>query len=294
MAADTSDGISQLLMARVGQRVRRAREFKSMSRRVLSETSGISPRYLAQLEAGTGNISIALLARVADALDHRIEWLLSEDDPATSDAQQMMQLYRISSVDVQGQVRQILTRSTRADRAQRICLIGLRGAGKSTLGRMAARSFDVPFVELNEEIENRAGIPVGEVMALYGADGYRELEAQALDAVLSAHDRLILAVAGGIVSDPKVYDTLLSGCHTIWLRAKPSDHMDRVRAQGDLRPMRGQPQAMAQLKAILSAREDLYRLAQASLDTSGRTLDGARAALVRLIDDRGFLNAREA
>lgn len=278
-------------MGRVGARVRRARELKNMPRRTLSEESGVSPRYLAQLEAGAGNISIALLARVAAALDHRIEWLVSEDDPATSDAQQMVQLYRMASPDVQTQVRQILTGSARADRAQRICLIGLRGAGKSTLGRMIARHFDVPFVELNQEVEARAGMPVGEVMALYGAEGYRDIEAQALTEILSKHNRMIMAVAGGIVSDPQVYDMLLAGCHTIWLRAKPSDHMDRVRAQGDLRPMRGQPQAMAQLKTILSTRENLYRLATASLDTSGRTLDGARQALIRLVDDRGFLNA---
>ncbi len=285
----SSEKNTQDLMLRVGARVRRARDLKNMPRRVLSDQSGVSPRYLAQLEAGAGNISISLLARVAEALDHRIEWLVSEDDPAISDAQQMVQLYRMSSPDVQGQVRQILTRSARADRAQRVCLIGLRGAGKSTLGRMVARHFEIPFVELNEEIAKRAGMPISEVMALYGADGYRDIEAQALNEVLNEHETMILAVAGGIVSDPQVYDILLASCHAIWLRAKPSDHMDRVRAQGDLRPMRGQPQAMAQLKHLLSTREGLYRLALASLDTSGRTLDGARLALIRLIEDRGFL-----
>lgn len=286
----TSKSLADALMARVGTRVRRAREVKNMPRRVLSERSGVSPRYLAQLELGTGNISIALLARVAEALDHRIEWLVSEDDPATSDGQQMMQLYRMAAPAVQGQVRQALTQGSAADRAQRICLIGLRGAGKSTLGRMVARHFEVPFVELNKEIETSAGMPIAEVMALYGADGYRNLEATALAQVLKTHQRLVLAVAGGIVTDAKAYDVLLSRAHTIWLRAKPADHMDRVRAQGDLRPMQGQPQAMAQLKEILSEREGLYRMALATLDTSGRTLEGTRAALVRLIQDRGFLS----
>lgn len=277
------------LMVRVGLRVRRARELKGMPRRVLSEVSGVSPRYLAQLEGGMGNISIALLARVAAALDHRIEWLVSEDDPATSETVRIAQLYRIAPPSIRDQVNRYLKAQDLADRAQRVCLIGLRGAGKSTLGRMVARSLDVPFIELNAEIEARAGIPIGEVMALYGADGYRTLEAEALNTVLSKHPRMILAVAGGIVSDADVYETLLARTHTIWLRATPEDHMNRVRAQGDLRPMQGQPEAMTQLRAILSTREGQYQRSETALNTSGYSLDGARRALLDLIDSHAFM-----
>ena len=277
------------LMARVGARVRRAREVKEIPRRVLSDISGVSPRYLAQLEAGTGNISIALLARVAAALDHRIEWLVSEDDPATSETLQVAQLYRIASPDVREKVQQFLRSQDLTDRAERVCLIGLRGAGKSTLGRMTARMLDVPFVELNAEIEARAGVPIPEVMGLYGADGYRALEAESLNEVLGAHQRMILAVAGGIVSDPEVYDMLLARTHAVWLRATPEDHMNRVRAQGDLRPMQGRPEAMDQLRAILTERERSYQRARAELDTSGHSLEGARRALADLIRERGFI-----
>lgn len=273
------------LMARVGMRVRRARELKNMPRRVLSDVSGVSPRYLAQLEAGTGNISIALLARVAAALDHRIEWLVSEEDPATSEPIRIAQLYRIAPEKIRAEVNRFLTGQGLADRAERVCLIGLRGAGKSTLGRMCARTLDVPFVELNTEIEARAGIPIGEVMALYGAEGYRALEAETLNEALAQHDRMIMAVAGGIVSDADVYETLLARTNTIWLQASPEDHMNRVRAQGDLRPMQGQPEAMAQLRAILSEREGQYKRAQAALNTSGRSLEAARQALLGLIEE---------
>ena len=278
------------LMERVGTRVRRARELKGMPRRVLSDVSGVSPRYLAQLEAGTGNISIALLARVATALDHRIEWLVSEDDPATSDPIRIAQLYRIAPDNIRAEVDRYLSGQGLADRAERISLIGLRGAGKSTLGRMCARALDIPFVELNSEIEERAGIPIGEVMALYGADGYRELEAETLSDVLDQHRRMILAVAGGIVSDGDAYETLLARTHTIWLQATPEDHMNRVRAQGDLRPMQGRPEAMTQLRSILTAREGQYKRAEAVLNTSGRSLDFARKALLDLIAEHKLIN----
>lgn len=270
-------------MVRVGARVRRARELKGMPRRALSDVSGVSPRYLAQLEAGTGNISISLLARVAAALEHRIEWLVSEEDPASSEPMRIAQLYRIAPEAVRAEVNRFLAGQGLADRADRISLVGLRGAGKSTLGRMCARALEMPFVELNTQIEARAGIPIGEVLALYGQDGYRALEAETLNNVLESHDKMILAVAGGIVSDADVYETLLARTHTIWLQATPEDHMNRVRAQGDLRPMQGQPEAMSQLRAILAARQGQYERAQASLNTSGKSLEAARQALLQLI-----------
>lgn len=289
-AADPLEQAAQGLIHRVGQRVRKAREMKGLPRRVVSERSGVSPRYLAQLEAGAGNISIGLLQRVATALDYRIEWFVGEDDPWTSDALRIADLYRLATAEK----RQIAMAALRAQtpdqaRARRVCLIGLRGAGKSTLGSMAAQSLHAPFLELNVEIEDHAGMPVGEVVSLYGGEGYRQLEAQALNRIIATHDTVILAVAGGIVAEPEAFKTLLAHFHTIWVRATPEEHMSRVRGQGDMRPMAGNPEAMQQLRAILKSREPLYERALAQLDTSGKPLQASADELVQLIRDRRFL-----
>jgi len=279
------------LIARVGERVRRAREGKGISRRILSERSGVSPRYLAQLEGGEGNISIGLLQRVAIALDHRIEWLTGEEDPWTSDALRVGDLYRSSSAETQQMVLNLLSPEPEASlRATRICLIGLRGAGKSTLGALAGQKLGLPFVELNSEIEAQSGMPVDEVMALYGQEGYRKLEAQAISRIIATHDSLILAAAGGVVAEPETYTKLRANFHTIWIKASPDEHMSRVRAQGDDRPMAGNPEAMVQLRSILTSREALYGKALAQLDTSGQGVEETLADLVSLIQDRGFLN----
>jgi XRE family aerobic/anaerobic benzoate catabolism transcriptional regulator len=280
------------LLARVGERVRKARERKGIPRRVLSERSGVSPRYLAQLEAGAGNISIGLLQRVATALDHRIEWLVGDEDPWTSDAMRMARLFRVANGDVQKAVMEVLNpEAAKTQRAHRICLVGLRGAGKSTLGASAGRVLSVPFLELNREIEEHSGMPVDEVMALYGQEGYRKLESQAVRRVIEAHDTVILAVAGGIVAEPDTYTTLIASFHTIWIKAKPDEHMARVREQGDERPMASaNGEAMEQLKSILAAREALYEKAQAQVDTSGKSIEDSLQALLRVIRERGFLD----
>jgi XRE family aerobic/anaerobic benzoate catabolism transcriptional regulator len=280
----------QSLIVRVGERVRKARERKGIPRRVLSENSGVSPRYLAQLEAGEGNISIGLLQRVAIALDHRIEWLMTEDDPWNSDVLHVADLFRGANAETRQQVMQLLRPESAGEmRAQRICLIGLRGAGKSTLGQRAGDTLGIPFVELNREIEEQSGMPVNEVMALYGQEGYRKLEAQAVSRVVQTHDTMILAVAGGIVAAPDTYTTLLNRFHTVWVKASPSEHMERVQAQGDTRPMAGNPEAMKELKAILTSREALYEKAQVSLDTTGKSLEQSLQELLDLIQDQHFL-----
>lgn len=278
------------LIRRVGERVRKARERKGIPRRVLSEMSGVSPRYLAQLEAGEGNISIGLLQRVALALDHRVEWLVGEEDPWSSDALRVAELFRSAPADVQQSVLRALNpEPAEVMRAHRICLIGLRGAGKSTLGALAGQALNIPFVELNAEIEEQSGMAVSEVIALYGQEGYRRLEAQAIERIIATHDTMILAAAGGVVADPETYNTLLGHFHTIWLRTTPEEHMARVRAQGDERPMAGNPEAMEQLKSILTSRETLYARALAQLDTSGQSVESSLARLLRLIEDRKFL-----
>jgi len=279
-------------VALVGERVRMARARKSISRKVLSELSGVSLRYLAQLESGEGNISIALLKRVADALDHRIEWLVGEEDPWNSDVAAIASLFRTATREQRARVFEILDpQQESAKKARRIALIGLRGAGKSTLGRLSAEALDIPFVELNVEIEQISGMPVTEVMALYGQEGYRRLERETVERVAATHDVLMLAVAGGIVSEPDTFNYLLRYYHTIWLRAKPEEHMARVLEQGDTRPMAGNPGAMEELKAILASREALYARSDAQINTSGRTVEASLEDLLAVIADKGFLEA---
>jgi XRE family aerobic/anaerobic benzoate catabolism transcriptional regulator len=274
----------------VGDRVRKARDLKGLPRRVVSEISGVSPRYLAQLEAGEGNISIGLLLKVAQALDLRIEWLVGRDDPWDSEGLRVADLFRAASSETRAQVLNLLNpEPLEAMRARRICLVGLRGAGKSTLGQRAGAQLGLPFVELNREIEDHSGMPVNEVMALYGQEGYRRLEAQAVERVIATHESMILAVAGGIVAEPDTYNLLLSRFHTIWVKASPDEHMGRVRAQGDTRPMAGNPEAMEQLKAILQSREALYERAHAQLDTTDSSEEESLENLIDLIRRERFL-----
>lgn len=278
------------LLRQVGERVRHVRERKGIPRRVLSELSGVSPRYLAQLESGEGNISISLLKRVALALNHRIEWFVGEDDPWNSEVLRVAEAFRSADRATREAVLRSLTREDDAgQRDQRLCLVGLRGAGKSTLGRMLGAELDLPFVELNREIEETGGMPFPEIMALYGQEGYRKLESDALDRVIATHDRVILAVAGGIVAEPSTYARLLARFHTIWVKASPQEHMDRVRAQGDERPMQGNPEAMAQLKGLLTSREALYERAEATLDTSGKPVAQSLRELADLVATHKFL-----
>ncbi len=260
------------LIERVATRVRAARGALGLPRRTVSERSGVSPRYLAQLEAGEGNISILLLNRVANALNVRIDDLLREEDPLDGDVFRVAQLYRTAPPVVQGRVRALLSPENPVGlRAQRICLVGLRGAGKSTLGRAAADKLKIPFVELNQQIESQTGMPISEVMALYGVDGYRRLEAEALDAAIRTHDKMILAVSGGIVAAPDTYAQALERFHTIWIRTSPGEHMARVRAQGDVRATEeGSPSPMEQIKTLLDARRSEYKRALAQVDTSGK------------------------
>jgi XRE family transcriptional regulator, aerobic/anaerobic benzoate catabolism transcriptional regulator len=278
------------LLSSVGERVRSARARMGLSRRVLAERSGVSQRYLAQLESGQGNISIGLLLRVADALDFRIEWLVAEDDPWTSDVVLMTSLLRSATRAQRVRVLEILDpENPGLRRAGRIAFIGLRGAGKSTLGRLVAAQLGLPFRELNEDIAEAGGMPAGEVMALYGPEGYRHLEWQALERIVATYDRLVLAVAGGIVSQPETYNYLLRNFHTIWLKAEPEEHMARVRGQGDERPMAGNPNAMAELRNILTAREALYARAEAHINTSKTTPEKCLEAIIETITRRRFL-----
>lgn len=282
-----SDAAVIQLQSQVGDRVRAARTTKGMSRRTLSETSGVSPRYLAQLEAGEGNISIALLLRVATALGLPIEALVARHI-LPPEALHIPAAFLRTDAETRAKVLKLL-QPIASQKAHRVCLLGLRGAGKSTLGAALATVRGLPFIELNRAIEESGGMPVSEIMALYGAEGYRQLEANALDAIVSRHDRAIIAVGGGIVDETRTFDALLNRCHTIWIKASPEEHMARVQAQGDTRPMEGNPEAMAQLRLILTGREADYARADTVLDTSGATPDVSLAALVHLVDQNAYL-----
>ncbi len=284
-----SDEVDAFIVA-VGERVHKARRRKGIARRVLSELSGVSQRYLAQLENGRGNISIALLHRVAQALDHRVEWLVGQDDPWGSEIIKFAELYRSATNEQRQKVMNILQPAQPEQmRRQRICLIGLRGAGKSTLGRRLGAALSLPFVELNRDIEEQSGMPVTDVMALYGQEGYRRLERQALERVVATSDAVVLAVAGGIVSEPETFVFLLRNFHTIWLKAPPELHMKRVAEQGDERPMAGNPKAMEELTSILTSREALYAKAEGVVDTTGRSPDESARDLVQAVRKLGIV-----
>ena len=278
------------LLGKVGSRVRDARKRAGLSRRELSDMSGVSQRYIAQLEAGQGNVSIGLLMNPAQALDLRMEWLVAEDDPWHSEVGSIHALLPSATKEQLERVLAILDpEHPSRRRANRIALIGLRGAGKSTLGQLAAVRLGVPFLELNDEIELASGMAVNEVIALYGQEGYRHLEGGALERIVATHDSIILAVAGGIVGNPDSFSYLLRNYHTIWLKAQPEEHMERVRGQGDERPMAGNPDAMEELRKILMSREMLYARASANLDTSSKTLDESLVDILAAIEQNGFL-----
>ena len=214
---DDTDHIANELMEQVGLRVRRARTAKSLSRRELSEIANVSPRYIAQMEAGQGNISIVLLSRVATALEIGIEWLLWPEDPWFTPVKDLVDRYRAADRQTRERVQRILAEQDAPDaKASRICLIGLRGAGKSTLGKLAAETLGIPFIELNQVIQDIGGMPISEIMALYGPDGYRQFEADALNQIKDTHASAIVAAAGGVVGETASFDVILTHFNSIW------------------------------------------------------------------------------
>jgi XRE family aerobic/anaerobic benzoate catabolism transcriptional regulator len=280
----TSDPESGFL-EQLGQRVRTMRALRGMSRKVLAKVSGISERYIAQLEAGRGNVSIVLLRRVSNAMGAHLEDLIPAAEPSPEWAV-IRDLLRKASPSQVAQAKDILGQSASMQHRMSfagIALIGLRGAGKSTLGKMLAKEIGWKFVELNKEIEAQNGLSVAEIIALYGQEGFRRLEQAALTQLLARKELAVLATGGGIVSEPVTFDLILSSFYTIWLKAEPEEHMARVRGQGDLRPMADDRSAMAELRNILVSREPLYARASAVVDTAGLTVDAAAARLAEAV-----------
>ena len=281
------------LLQTLGERVRDLRAQRGMTRKILARDSGVSERYLAQLESGVGNGSILLLAKVAAALHVTLTALLRQESRVAPDFEQLQNLVKRLTPAQQKSAHDLLAREFDADvkaRMQRIALVGLRGAGKSSLGLALARRIKLPFIELDREVEREADTSLNEIFMLYGQAGYRRHERAALVRVLRLHERAVIATGGSIVSEPDNYDLLLCGCYTVWLRAQPEEHMARVLAQGDTRPMKGNREAMDDLRRILLTRAPLYGRADAVVDTSGRVLDASLDELAALLKNPQEMN----
>jgi XRE family aerobic/anaerobic benzoate catabolism transcriptional regulator len=281
-------GKSPLLQA-LGERVRNLRARRGLTRRGLASAAVVSERHLANLEYGTGNVSILVLQQIAHALQCSMAELLGDVTTASAEWLLLRELLEgRSEADLQ-RVRlaagEILGTAPIGDphRASRIALIGLRGAGKSTLGRMLAEQLNVPFLELNQEIERVAGCSVREIYDLYGAGAYRRYERRALEEAVQIYSDVVIATPGGIVSDPATFNELLSHCTTVWLQAQPDEHMSRVVAQGDTRPMAANPEAMDDLRRILDGRSAFYSKADHVLDTSGKSVAQSLKQLKALV-----------
>src|SRR5215813_6646565 len=285
-AAKTEPTNDARFLAGLGERVRAARERTGLTRKDLAAESRVSERYLAQLESGHGNISVLLLQKVATALDLPLAEVFGARDEQTAELSLIQQFLKRLPPQQLSKVRARLVRefgNGPLERMKRIALIGLRGAGKSSLGSRLAKQLGVPFVELDHEIEREAGTSLSEIFLLYGQQGYRRYERRCLEKVLRQHERCVMATGGSIVSEPGTYDLLLSACYTIWLKALPEEHMARVVAQGDTRPMAGNAEAMKDLQRILGARAVLYGQADAVVDTAGRTVTQSLNALKKAV-----------
>ncbi|MGF6968260.1 XRE family aerobic/anaerobic benzoate catabolism transcriptional regulator [Paraburkholderia sp. WC7.3g] len=264
----------------MGERVRLLRARRGMTRKTLAAETGLSERHLANLESGVGNASVLVLRQLAITLNCPLAEVIGDETTASAEWLLIREL-------LQGRDQAALQRARIAlaemfaqaprdpHRNDRIALIGLRGAGKSTLGRMLAQERKVPFIELTRVIEQLAGCPPSEIHSLYGASAYRRYEHRALEAVVHEHSHAVIASPGGLVSESGTFNVLLSRCFTVWLQATPDEHMRRVVAQGDLRPMSGSREAMDDLKRILAGRAELYGRADMTFDTSEKTLADA-------------------
>ncbi len=275
----------------LGERVRELRARRGLSRRALAREAGISERHLANLETGLGNASVMLLRQLAQALGSSIAELVGEEGTGSPERALIREMLRGRDEESLQRARRALAELYGAGgpdpgRQGRIALIGLRGAGKSSLGRWLAEDLEIPYVELTRVIERIAGCDVREIHALYGAAAFRRYELRALEDTIASHPRAVIATGGGLVAEPATFDLILARCFTVWLRATPEDHMARVVAQGDTRPMAGNTEAMADLKRILAVREAFYAKADLSFDTSGKSVLDAQEELVRVVRER--------
>jgi XRE family transcriptional regulator, aerobic/anaerobic benzoate catabolism transcriptional regulator len=298
-ARDAAGGGKHPFLVALGERARSLRARRGMTRRALAAAAGVSERHLANLEYGVGNASVLVLLQVADALRCSLaeligdvttaspEWLLIREQLQGHDEAAL----RRARVAIGQALGDGGSAAARQGASRLVALVGLRGAGKSTLGQMLAEDLGVAFVELSREIERIAGCSVPEIQALYGVNAYRRYERRALEEAVRDYPQAVVATPGGIVSEPATFNLLIDRCTTVWLQAQPEDHMKRVAAQGDMRPMAASREAMEDLKSILAARSSFYAKADLTVDTSAQPLQQTFVALRARVRARLGLSA---
>jgi XRE family aerobic/anaerobic benzoate catabolism transcriptional regulator len=276
----------------LGERARALRARRGMTRKAVAAAAEVSERHLANLEYGVGNASILVLLQVAGALHCSLAELVGDFTTATPEWLLLRELLEHRDEPTLSKVRQAVTEALGAGyakaagvsgRSPRVALVGLRGAGKSTLGQMLANDLGFSFVELSREIEKFAGCSISEIQGLYGQIAYRRYERRALEEAIQIYPEAVIATPGGLVSDPATFNLLLTHCTTVWLQADPEDHMKRVAAQGDMRPMAASREAMEDLKGILAGRAAFYSKADYRVDTSARPLEATFTALRKVV-----------
>jgi XRE family transcriptional regulator, aerobic/anaerobic benzoate catabolism transcriptional regulator len=288
------EAVKNPFLVALGERVRSQRSRRGLTRKALAAAADVSERHLANLEYGVGNASILVLQQVADALECPLAEL--HGDLTTSNPEWLMLRKLLEHAD-EGQLKNLRLNiatylgASHADsmpangqkHSQRIALIGLRGAGKSTLGNMLAQALGYPFFEMSAEIEKLAGTSVAEIQALYGVTAYRRYERRALDALIAQHAQCVIATPGGLVSDVSTFNAVLTHCTSVWLQAAPQDYLQRVQAQGDMRPMAASKEALDDLKSILAGRTAFYSKADFTLNTSAQSLEEGFVLLQKLL-----------
>jgi XRE family aerobic/anaerobic benzoate catabolism transcriptional regulator len=282
--APEADSKRSPFLESLGERVRMLRSRKGMTRRAVALAADVSERHLANLEYGTGNVSVLVLLQVAQALQCSLAELLGD---VTTTSPEWLLIRELLSKRSEADLRRARVQLSEMfgeggnaqERKNRIALIGLRGAGKTALGQRLADNLGFPFIELSREIEQFAGCQISEIHNLYGANAYRRYERRALEEAIQIYPEVVIATPGGLVSDSANFNLLLSHCTTVWLQADAADHMGRVAAQGDMRPMAASREAMEDLKRILEGRSAFYSKADLAINTSGRSEDQAFEAL---------------
>jgi XRE family transcriptional regulator, aerobic/anaerobic benzoate catabolism transcriptional regulator len=286
-SADVSSRGDTAFAAEIGRMVRLGRAKRGMSRRQLAQASGTSERYLAQIESGAGNPSVLVLRAIADALEMPMFELLPQTGGVAAPYARIIDLLgRVPPSDlaaIADSIERQIAHIAAADRGRRIGLVGLRGAGKSTLGKLLAEKLGVPFIELNRRVEQEYGATVPLLIEMSGIATFRRYERGCLERAIAENESAVIATAGGIVSNPETYGLLLRRTHTVWISAQPEEHMGRVMKQGDFRPMAKNREAMADLHAILESRRADYARAELNLDTSGATVQQSFAKLTKLV-----------
>ncbi|WP_148223111.1 helix-turn-helix transcriptional regulator [Paraburkholderia xenovorans] len=288
-AAPSANPASDPVLSELARRIRTLRAQRGMTRKQLALQSGVSIPHLARIESGEGNVSVSLLQKLSVALNLPIQDLLADGSSQNADLTMLIQFLKQQTPAELARLRQMLTSIpvvAAASRRQRIALIGLRGAGKSTLGALLAKHLDVPFVELDRMIEQEAGIAIGEVITLYGQAGMRRLERRCIEKIIETHPEVVVATGGGIVAEAATYELLLRTFRTMWLKARPEIHFARVMAQNDARiaTQTLRNDALEHIHRMLDAREQLYQLANVTLDTSDLTVEQALQRAVECIE----------